>query len=814
MSERDVDQSDGHAKGSDTDEAEVGQPLDEVEEAAEFEEDTDGSPEDADQQEIEPDASDGEGVDDPGETQDEHLEAEESDSEHLEASTNETAEEARDQEHPSDDSDEISDPDQGESEDSEVPSSGVTEDEAAQEDGLVHDEPQSAAPAPAIAPQTRELHVPDGPLARLRGWFGGKSPQRQSSTRTPPEQGSEQIEAAESPDDPSLGKDAGVLEQEARDELGAFEESEKQWAEYVASAEDSARALKERIEAKESQLADLNKWVSQYDRSYQWKVQQRMDQQLAKAEADLRAYEHSARNVEDFEPGRLIDLRKQFHRLIARPTLVAFLLSALSLALPILFQIPKLDALETFYNPQLSAPIIFLVVTAVIIVVLLVRRAFGGERIKNSTILRWILLAVFVGLLLLVMPGLEQPFRENVIPFIEEYQWLIQTVIWLTIIVWILIALTIYYQGWSQYRRGVDNQLAKLRAVIAGYVATQQEVNRLRLLYHQTADWLEILAHALYRPWAIDPEWQNKRQLETEIEEFPFSLRVAQVDDQAGSKSAELERVISRRLLVQGWRADAFTDLVSEVAEDLGIGQDNLNVDALDRDLPHQTNNTRNVFRDYLDRSTVADGESVNDHSERNPHLIEVARTRLNMLIQQTQSVALSAARPSVTQMIQDPLEDVDFEYGSSPQLNESQDWDSFLKESLGTDEIIKPPLSILGLSSAGQMNKAGENPRTFVIIPQRLHGALPSEASDSSHIEPVSDDTARPVEIIARIDVSKPLQQSALRLFSGSEGRNSQSKTQTAGSNGADGSVCSQCFDPTCPAGNDRSASCINTTI
>lgn len=672
------------------------------------------------------------------------------------------------------------------------------------------DEARAHVTTPGSGLPPRQLQVPDSAITRFRRWLRGST----AIGKTVQEH-STSVEGSEIQDDPAEGlkeDEQAFSAEKAAEEMASLQESHGEWSDYVAAQEQIALEIKEQIAKRESQLSSLNDWVAQYDRSYQWQVQKRMDQQLATAQADLRAYENSAQNVEEFEEGRLVELRKRFHKLIAGPSLIGLLLAALVVVLPILFRIPKLDALETFYDPRLSAPIIFLVVGAVITLVLLVRRALGKDRIQNLTIVRWILLAFFVGLSVLAMPTLEGPIRDNVIPFIETYLWLILAMIAAVVLAWILIALTIYYQGWSQYRRGVENQLARLRAVISGYVETRQEVNRLTLLYEQTADWLEILAHALYRPWAVDPAWEEKRRVDSDFEDFPFSLRVAQVDDEEGAKSAELERLISTRLLVQGWRAQAFDDLIHQIALDLGVGVSKFNVESLDRDLPHQTNNTRNVLRGYLEVSAGQENESAEDHSARNPHLVEVARQRLKVLIQETQSAALSAARPSVTQMIRDPLESIDFDGEGTAADKRSEDWDSFLKESLGTDEIIKPPLSVLGLSSKGKMNKVGEHPSTFTLIPERLRQALPREAGEVSEIVAVSDDTARPVEIIARIDVSRPLQQGDLRLLEAESHREVSDQRQKTDSKTRAAPICQECHDPTCPASADSSARCVNT--
>ena len=597
---------------------------------------------------------------------------------------------------------------------------------------------------------------------------------------------------------------------QARKELRALRSSRRSWMTVIKTAEETAREKQEASALSELQLKGLSHWVSQFDRSYQWKVQARMDQQLAKAESDLRAYESSVRNVEEFEPGRLLELRKRFHKIAGQPLLIVIPLALITLFLPVLFQIPKLDSLRTFYDPRLSAPIIILVVAAIVTSVLLIRRALGRDTIQNATIAKWVVVAIILGLFIVAMPVIEDAVRADLIPFLEKYQWRILWILAALVATWTLLSLTLYYQGWSQYRRGVENQLAKLQAVIAGYVETQQEVNRLSLLYEQVSEWLKILAHVLYRPWATHEEWQKSKNLSPEFNDLPFSLRIAQVDDQSGAKSAELERIIASKLLVQGWRADAFRDLVHHVAADMGIGSDKLSTEQLDKDLPHQTNNTRNILRNYLEASAKSMKNEPGNTDTKNRYLIEVARSRLAELIEQTQSVALSAARPSVNQIISNPLDAIQDDSAALSSGDRSQNWDGFLKESLGTEEIVQPPLSILNFTPEGQMEKAGEKSRTFVLIPQRLADALPEPTSGIEMVR-VTDNSARAVEIIARMDVAGPLKASSLRLFSKPAPVVSRQRAKAQMKETIAQPLCENCHDPSCPASLDSRSRCAN---
>ena len=651
----------------------------------------------------------------------------------------------------------------------------------------------------------RQLQQIETPLGRFKKWLGGTTTVGRPLAKTEPEH---------APQTPAGTEQQPVVEQVmtpqlAKKELRTLRASQRSWDTLIADREQKAAEARELMEQNERKTEALSEWITNFDRSYQWRVQQRMDQQLQRAEADLRAYEDSVKNVEEFEPGRLSELRRSFHRLIRQIFAVTLPIAIATVAIPISFRIPKLDALETFYDPRLSAPIITLVVLAIIAAIFLFRRATGKDTVKNLTIVKWILVTVGIGMFIVALPLFEDDLRNVLSPYLEANQNRILTALGIIVALWIVLALAIYYRGWSQYRRAIDTQLAKLQAVISGYVETQQEVNRLGLLYKQTSEWLRILAFSLYRPWVTPAEWEEEKHTESEFRDFPFALRVAQVDDQAGAKSAELERIIASKLLVQGWRANAFRDLVDEVRRDMGVAAGKFSVEALDKDLPHQTNNTRNLLRNYLETAAKSAEEGETTDSTSTAFLVEVARKRLLDLIEQTQSVALSAARPPVNQIISDPLDDLVNDAALLQGVDESENWDNFLKESLGTDEIIQPPLSILNFTPDGQMNKVGESPKTFVLIPQRLADALPGGVAESVNLVPVTDNSSRAVEIIARVDVVGPVKPADIRLLS----PNSQRVSAMAGEQRDTGaklaSLCQDCFDPTCPASIDPRAAC-----
>jgi hypothetical protein len=666
-------------------------------------------------------------------------------------------------------------------------------------------------PAPVLtvgAVEQRQLQQIDTPLGKFRKWLGGSTQVGRPLKKEPEPQPSG------APDHQISEPPPAMSEQVARREMKTLKSSQRTWVTLIKDREDKAEAARQKIAHNEGKSKTLLEWVTNFDRSYQWRVQQRMDQQLQRAENDLRAYEQSAKNVEDFEIGRLSQLRQGFHRLLRQIFAVAVPVALITILIPVIFRIPRLDALETFYDPSLSAPIISLVVLAIIAGIFLFRRALGKNTIQNITLLKWMVGTIVVGLVIVLMPLWEDVLRDGLAPYLEENQNRIFIVLSVIVFLWVIIALTVYYRGWSQYRRAVDTQLAKLQAVISGYIETQQEVNRLGLLYQQTSEWLRILAYSLYRPWVTPAEWEDVKRNESEFRDFPFALRVAQVDDQVGAKSAELERIIASKLLVQGWRANAFRDLVDEVGKDMGFGGEKFSVEALDKDLPHQTNNTRNLLQKYLEQAALGVDVENTGEDTRTKYLVEVARKRLAELIDQTQSVALSAARPPVNQIISDPLDEIVSESGVLGGADESENWDGFLKESLGTEEVVQPPLSILNFTPDGQMNKVGESPQTFVLMPQRLAEALPNDVAKSVQLVPVSDNSSRAVEIIVRIDVVGPLKSKDIRLLSSSGSKVSAMSSHGKGASGLVAQLCQNCFDPTCPSSIDPAQACSSSGL
>jgi hypothetical protein len=263
-----------------------------------------------------------------------------------------------------------------------------------------------------------------------------------------------------------------------------------------------------------------------------------------------------------------------------------------------------------------------------------------------------------------------------------------------------------------------------------------------------------------------------------------MSLRVAQAIETDVAESAQLRRLIAQRLLVQGWRSEVFDKTLEQIGKRLGYAKDQITPELLDADLPHQPNGSRKLVTEHFDysASTAAEGIlNINNPANAtslvttNPepddnYLVEVARDHLLMLIEKTQGSALTEARPSVQQVVQNPLiELLSSDYDEQSQL-QVFDWDQFLQSALGIEDVTQPPMGTLAFSAEGHKANAGAGPVSKILVPERFEKSLPAPKAKSVEVVSVgSTQPQNPAEIILRFDVVGPLAFSHVQLIQNS---------------------------------------------
>jgi hypothetical protein len=622
---------------------------------------------------------------------------------------------------------------------------------------------ESVAKKKATAPAPSKKVAVDKPAPKVSWWTRVKAFFRRPVPAVPSES------VAEASVDPPRD-----YEKELKRKLAALSKVQKIRAREAQEAE----SLYARLETQQDELGRVRTWVEGLERSYFWNTQKTMGANLSRAHADKSAYEAAVESVELPERGNLVVLRQRFHK--------GFGIGLLTFGIPtgLLFFIPWFATatmpvwLLEFLNSQFFSVMLggLLALTAGILG--LVRRAVGEERMNWSRMIRIALSVVAIPLLVFGISRAQEFLLEYAVPFIDRWLATALMVIAISFFFYLLGILLFYYSGWSQFSRSVTEQLTALDNVVEGYVHSQVEIKRLEALYEQTSDWLQLLAHSLYRPWKVDPDWITSKELKMTSESFPFALRVAHAVDSETSQIANLERLIGERLMTQGWRNEAFEDTLAEIGKQMGFDATHVTPEFLDADLPHQTNNSRALIRSFFEQSAVtADKGVVHIVDEAGPtkagharfsdnYLVEVARRRLRELIEKTQSSVLSEARPAVEQIVEDPLHDIKFDSSVIESKDTAQDWDDFLRDALGYDGLVQPPLSTMTFTDEGLLSKSPESAQTHILIPERLKASAPSPASERVTFHPLADSGAgRSVELIVRLDVVGPVPFTHVRM-------------------------------------------------
>lgn len=543
-------------------------------------------------------------------------------------------------------------------------------------------------------------------------------------------------------------------------------------AQKVAERESAeAEKLQERLASQHDELERVRSWVEGLERSYFWNVRKTMAGNLDRAKADLRFYEESVENVELPERGDLVKHRMRFHKNFGLGLVIFGIPTGLLFFIPWFAEAVMPVWLLEFLNSGFFSVMVAGLFALTAGIVGIIRRAGGKDKMTWWRMIRISAIVVAIPMVIFGISRLQEWLLTHVVPLIDRWFGAALTALGVSFFFYVLGILAYYYSGWSQFSRQVTEQLTRLDNVEKGYVHSQKEIRRLEALYQQTSDWLELLAHSLYRPWKVDPDWETSNELKITSETFPFALRVAHAVDSETSQIANLERLIGQRLMTQGWRNEAFEHSLAEIGKQMGFDEGHVTPEFLDADLPHQTNNSRALIKSFFEQSaTTAKKGAPQLVDEAGPtkdghvrfsdnYLVEVARRRLRELIEKTQSSVLSEARPAVEQIVDDPLQDIRFDTSVIDSKSTAQDWDDFLKDALGYEEVMQPPLSTMTFTDEGALAKDPESAQTHILIPERLKASAPSPKSDSVKIHALPDQgKSRSVELIVRLDVVGPV--------------------------------------------------------
>lgn len=433
-------------------------------------------------------------------------------------------------------------------------------------------------------------------------------------------------------------------------------------------------------------LDSLEKWEQKNSSSYLFKVFNKMRFNLSEAASLLERYAMIVSNLEIPDPGVMQRLRKSFHKTLLWS-----------------YTVVPLIALFFIYLPKIVAKI-------------------------NPS------------------PGSKRFFRD----YLYFSKW--------TIIIWALVALFLltwnalisYYKGWSRFQASVNRISFDLENVSNGAVHVRVEEARLKALYPQVKEWLEIIGRSLNRPWLVRPQWYEATQGSITRDSLPNSLRVAQaVEDESPSMLA-MQRYAAESFMAKGWRARVFAEQIEIIREAKGLPKERLGVEQLDQDISYSPNGPRAIVA-----SLIGD-ESI---------LETVARKQIQPLAIEIQRETSGNTRPDIRELTSQKPQIV--LGGGSDGASDLKPWDDFLSLPIGGSGKPSVPLSLASFSSEGQRSNHHSQAKSFFITPARLQSMLDVPASQ---IRTYSESERMPMDIVVRLDLVGPVASHELSILEGAE--------------------------------------------
>ena len=320
----------------------------------------------------------------------------------------------------------------------------------------------------------------------------------------------------------------------------------------------------------------------------------------------------------------------------------------------------------------------------------------------------------------------------------------------------LLLVLIPYHRKWAAFERSVEIQLTNLERIEKGTKVCRGEIQRMTALHSQTIRWLKILATVTHTPWQIRPSWLESGLKTLDLDSLPFAMRVAQADDGDQASFATLVDSAQTKLEQAGWRRQAFERLIAGIQNVTGRSGRAFSLEALDQDLPHATNNSRNHLEKYMSDNDI---------------LQQVAVQYLKPIIEELQSKAMATARPEVVQAENDPLLEVRGDIEEIDEYSNRQKWDDFLSHTLTLNNGETDPvtaLSVMSIAPEQIMGGEHQNVSSYALVPEHVYSKLDPALSAGLIKRTYDSKVARPLDTVIRVDVVGPLSLRALRLMSG----------------------------------------------
>ena len=294
----------------------------------------------------------------------------------------------------------------------------------------------------------------------------------------------------------------------------------------------------------------------------------------------------------------------------------------------------------------------------------------------------------------------------------------------------------------SEHLQLVAEENSATLAMENGIESVKLARERIDSLHPQVPQILDVLSIGLHRPWIINDESLMFNGVIPDTSKLPACVEVAVPT--IATKSPKYEELVNNtmnEIQIQGWRDQAYTDLMQSLAESIGFGADNMAIRELDEDQ-----------RKTGKRALIATA------SENPVPATQIGEKLVEHFTRIVQEKVLPFAQPQVVSLRPDPLEGLHLDGSLSVSSNvKVSNWEDKLAEIAD----LASPWSTNSFSPTGTAKSRHQNVESIFIASERV----PSKEGVAK--ESAVNPGARPFEVAIRVDLSEWCKPDEVAIFS-----------------------------------------------
>jgi hypothetical protein len=372
------------------------------------------------------------------------------------------------------------------------------------------------------------------------------------------------------------------------------------------------------------------------------------------------------------------------------------------------------------------------------------------KKVRNWFVKRFLVSLLFMGLGILTTYLINRYYKNDVISALNQISMSITNIYFIILSIYIIYLSGLifnYSRKWSKHRRELSIASSQAVAMLSSLEYIRQARLRIDSLHPQMEQYLQILSAAIHAPWKVPDDLLNFKSSETQTNFLPEGVDIAAPF--LGMKDNKFNVLVNKtvsRLFTNGWRREAFDNLISKMSENAGVS---VSIGELDRDA--RRNGLRSLYLKLHSESYAGDNEI----------LVEAAKDRIKLVVPIVQREILTQFQPPVSSVKDDPLNGLELGEDLVDTPENYYQWDDFLTNIAGPSS----PWSPLVFSNEGILRGRQEKiNRSFILGSSRLSK---NDIDSVEFIETTSNST-RPVDLLLRVDLSHWCSAGEVKVFEG----------------------------------------------